>query len=98
MSINKKLNLEMDNVVYDYKLFDTLKAIKSNNSQRKAAKELGISHTVLNRRIIKAEELLSEPLVTVSNKGSTLTSGLFIIGVGTILVAFANNVWMMMIF
>lgn len=74
MSINKKLNLEMDNVVYDYKLFDTLKAIKSNNSQRKAAKELGISHTVLNRRIIKAEELLSEPLVTVSNKGSTLTS------------------------
>jgi molybdate transport repressor ModE-like protein len=74
MSINKKLNLELDDVVYDYKLFDTLKAIKSNKSQRKAAKELGISHTVLNRRIIKAEELLSEPLVLVSNKGSTLTN------------------------
>lgn len=74
MSINKKLNLEMDDVVYDYKLFDTLKAIKSNKSQRKAAKELGISHTVLNRRIIKAEELLSEPLVLVSNKGSSLTN------------------------
>lgn len=73
MSINKKLNLEMDDVIYDYKLFDTLKAIKSNKSQRKAANELGISHTVLNRRIIKAEELLSEPLVLVSNRGSTLT-------------------------
>ena len=74
MSINKKLNLEMDDVVYDYKLFDTLKAIKSNKSQRKAAKDLGISHTVLNRRIIKAEELLDEQLVLVSNRGSTLTN------------------------
>lgn len=73
MSINKKLNIELDDVIYDYKLFDTLKAIKSNKSQRKAAKELGISHTVLNRRIIKAEELLSQPLVVVTNRGSTLT-------------------------
>ncbi len=73
MALNKKLNLELDNIVYDYKLFDSLKAIKSEKSQRKAAKELGISHTVLNRRIIKAEELLSHPLVKVSNKGSVLT-------------------------
>ena len=73
MSLNKKLNLEMDDVIYDYKLFDTLKSIKLNKSQRKAAKELGISHTVLNRRIIKAEELLSQPLVKVTNRGSTLT-------------------------
>lgn len=73
MAINKKLNIELDNVMYDYKLFDTLKAIKSNKSQRKAAKELGISHSVLNRRIIRAEELLSQPLVTVSNRGSMLT-------------------------
>ena len=73
MIFNKKLNLEVDDVVYDYKLFDTLKSIKSNNSQRKAAKELGISHTVLNRRILKAEELLNEPLVEVSKRGSYLT-------------------------
>ncbi len=73
MSLNKKLNLEMNDVIYDYKLFDTLKSIKLNKSQRKAAKELGISHTVLNRRIIKAEELLSQPLVKVTNRGSTLT-------------------------
>ena len=74
MGINKKLNIELDDVIYDYKLFDTLKAIKSNTSQRKAAKELGISHTVLNRRIIRAEELLSQPLVVVSNRGSELTA------------------------
>ena len=73
MSLNKKLNLEMNDVIYDYKLFDTLKSIKLNKSQRKAAKELGISYTVLNRRIIKAEELLSQPLVKVTNRGSTLT-------------------------
>lgn len=73
MVLNKKLNLEIDNVIYDYKLFDTLKAIKSNKSQRKAAKELGISHTVLNRRILKAEELLNQPLVIVSKRGSHLT-------------------------
>ena len=73
MVFNKKLNLEIDDVVYDYKLFDTLKSIKSNKSQRKAAKALGISHTVLNRRIIKAESLLNQPLVTVSKRGSFLT-------------------------
>jgi molybdate transport repressor ModE-like protein len=63
----------VDNVIYDYKLFDTLKAIKTTKSQRKAAKELGISHTVLNRRIIKAEDMLDEPLVKVTNRGSQLT-------------------------
>ena len=71
---NKKLNLEINNVLYDYKLFDTLKSVKLNKSQRKAAKDLGISHTVLNRRIINAEKLLSEKLVVVSNSGSHLTA------------------------
>lgn len=73
MAGNKKINMEIDNVIYDYKLFDTLKSIKKNKSQRSAARDLGISHTVLNRRIIKAEKLLSQKLVTVSNKGSELT-------------------------
>lgn len=73
MTLNKKLNIEINNVLYDYKLFDTLKSLKINKSQRKAAKELGISHTVLNRRILKAEELLSQKLVIVSPNGSYLT-------------------------
>lgn len=73
MKFGKKLNFEFDGNVYDYKLFDTLKAIKENSSQRRAAKELGISHAVLNRRIITAEEKFSKELVRVSNRGSFLT-------------------------
>ena len=71
--VNKKLDFEIDGVLYNYKLFDTLKAINETKSQRKAAKQLNISHTVLNKRILKAENLLSHKLVTVSNKGSSLT-------------------------
>ncbi len=73
MKINKKLNLEINDVLFDYKFFDTLKSLNKTSSQRKSAKELGISHSVLNRRIIKAEKLLSQQLVLVSKKGSSLT-------------------------
>ncbi|MBO7719913.1 MAG: LysR family transcriptional regulator [Methanosphaera sp.] len=70
---DKKLNYEVNNVLFDYKLFDTLKAINIHKSQRKAAASLNISHTVLNRRILQAEELLDTRLVMVSNRGSVLT-------------------------
>lgn len=70
---DKKLNYEVDNILFDYKLFDTLKAISIHKSQRKAASSLNISHTVLNRRILHAEGLLDKKLVRVSNKGSALT-------------------------
>ncbi|WP_455645385.1 LysR family transcriptional regulator [Methanosphaera sp.] len=73
MSLNKKLSMEISGNLFDYKLFDTLKAIDKTKSQRKAAKELCISHPVLNRRILKAEELLSEKLVIVSSTGTNLT-------------------------
>ena len=73
MGYNHKLDLEINNVLFDYKLFDTLKAINKTKSQRKAAKLLGISHSVLNRRILNAEEELSQQLVSVTNKGSSLT-------------------------
>ncbi|OED30298.1 LysR family transcriptional regulator [Methanosphaera sp. WGK6] len=73
MSLNKKLSMEINGNLFDYKLFDTLKAIKKTKSQRKAAKKLNISHPVLNRRVLKAEDLLSEKLVIVSNTGTTLT-------------------------
>ena len=53
--VNKKLDFEIDGVLYNYKLFDTLKAINETKSQRKAAKQLNISHTVLNKRILKAD-------------------------------------------
>ncbi|AWX32665.1 LysR family transcriptional regulator [Methanosphaera sp. BMS] len=70
---DKKLNYEVNDILFDYKLFDTLKAINIHKSQRKAANSLNIAHTVLNRRILQAEELLDKKLVLVSNKGSVLT-------------------------
>lgn len=73
MDLKKKLNFEMDDELFDYKLFDTLKAINKTHSQRKASKSLNISHSVLNRRILKAENLLGKDLVRVSNRGSLLT-------------------------
>ncbi|MCD7782134.1 MAG: LysR family transcriptional regulator [Methanosphaera sp.] len=73
MNQDKKLSLTINDTLFDYKLFDTLNAIDSNNSQRGAAKELGISHTVLNRRILNAEDKLEKKLVVVSPRGSFLT-------------------------
>lgn len=73
MQSNKKLNYEIDDVLLNYKLFDTLKQINIHNSQRKAANALNISHTVLNRRILNAEKILNHKLVEVSNRGSVLT-------------------------
>jgi len=73
MVVGKKLNLEIDGVYCDYKLFETLRAIDASHSQRKAAASLGISHSVLNRRILDAEDKLSQKLVVVSNRGSVLT-------------------------
>ncbi|WP_409200077.1 LysR family transcriptional regulator [Methanobrevibacter sp. DSM 116169] len=69
-----ELSLKIDGKTYDYKLFQSLKSISENNSQRKAANELGISHVVLNRRIKKAEENLGFNLVLNYKNGSKLSS------------------------
>lgn len=67
------INLEIDGKIYDYKLYDTLKSVSKTSSQRKSAKELGISHAVLNRRIKKAEDKLNIKLVRKVGSGSVLT-------------------------
>lgn len=67
------INLEIDGKVYDYKLYDTLKSLSKTQSQRKSAKELNISHAVLNRRIKKAEEKLGVKLVDKIGSGSVLS-------------------------
>lgn len=69
-----ELSLKINNVIYDNKLFNSLKLIHLTNSQRKAATSLGISHTVLNRRIKKAEDNLGCKLVFNFKNGSKLTS------------------------
>lgn len=67
------INLEIDGNVYDYKLYQSLKSLASTGSQRKSAKELGISHTVFNKRILKAEEKLGLSIVENYANGSRLT-------------------------
>jgi molybdenum-dependent DNA-binding transcriptional regulator ModE len=69
-----EVNLKIDGKTYDNKLFESLKSINHTYSQRKSAKELGISHAVLNRRIKKAEENLGTQLVKIVGHGSELTN------------------------
>ncbi|MDO5851765.1 MAG: LysR family transcriptional regulator [Methanobacteriaceae archaeon] len=73
MKYETKLNLTINDQLYDYKLFDTLKSIHKTQSQRKAAKKLKISHTVLNRRVLSAEKKIKNQLVITNNNGSYLT-------------------------
>ena len=50
------ISLEINGNVYDYKLYQSLDSLSRTKSQRKSAKELNISHTVFNRRLLKAED------------------------------------------
>ena len=52
------ISLEINGEIYDYKLYQSLESLSRTSSQRKSAKELKISHTVFNRRLLKAEEKL----------------------------------------
>ena len=73
MDFKPRLSMLINDKVFDYKFFETLEAIGTYWSQRQAAKELGIAHTVLNRRIKEGEEYLGVSLVKISGKGSVLT-------------------------
>jgi DNA-binding transcriptional LysR family regulator len=77
MDIHPKLNLVINGHNFSYKLFEALSCVSKTFSQREAAKRLGISHAVLNRRIKTAEAKLGFLLVEGSGSGSGLTrSGL----------------------
>ncbi len=67
------LNMEINGHKFSYKLFETIKCVSKTWSQREAAKRLGISHPVLNRRIREAEEKLGSKLVETTGAGSGLT-------------------------
>ena len=49
------ISLDINGIIYDYKLYQSLESLSRTKSQRKSAKELNISHTVFNRRLLKAE-------------------------------------------
>jgi len=72
-NIKGKVDIEIDGKTYSYKLFESLKLISETNSQRRASKELGISHSVLNRKIKNAEKNLNFDLVQVRGSKTYLT-------------------------
>lgn len=67
------IGIEINGHMYDYKLFQSLESLSKTYSQRKTAKELKISHSVLNRRIKNAEDKIGEKLVETIGSGSELT-------------------------
>ena len=67
------ISLNIEGKIYDYKLYQSLESLSKTKSQRKSAKELNISHTVFNRRILKAEEKLGIKLTEKKGNGSGLT-------------------------
>ena len=50
-----------------------MESLSRTKSQRKSAKELGISHTVFNRRLLKAEEKLGFKITQKVGNGTLLT-------------------------
>lgn len=68
------VSLEIDGEIYDYKLYQSLDTLSRTRSQRKSAKELNISHTVFNRRLLKAEEKLGTKITEKVGNGTRLTS------------------------
>lgn len=67
------ISLDINGDIYDYKLYQSLESLSRTKSQRKSAKELNISHTVFNRRILKAEEKLGFKISQKIGNGTVLT-------------------------
>lgn len=68
------ISLEINGEIYDYKLYQSLNSLSRTKSQRKSAKELNISHTVFNRRLLKAEEKLGTKITEKVGNGTHLTA------------------------
>ncbi|MBE6502421.1 MAG: LysR family transcriptional regulator [Methanobrevibacter thaueri] len=76
MKIESKglISLEINGEIYDYKLYQSLDSLSRTKSQRKSAKELNISHTVFNRRLLKAEDKLGVKITQKIGNGTHLTA------------------------
>ena len=71
--IKPEIGIEIDGISFNYKFFETLESLSKTYSQRKTAKELKVSHSVLNRRVKNAEDKLGEKLVVTVGSGSELS-------------------------
>lgn len=67
------ISLKINGEIYDYKLYQSLNSLNRTKSQRKSAKELNISHTVFNRRLLKAEDKLGVKITEKVGNGTVLT-------------------------
>lgn len=67
------ISLEINGEIYDHKLYQSLESLSRTNSQRQSARELKISHTVFNRRLLKAEDRLGVKITRKVGNGSYLT-------------------------
>ncbi len=67
------ISLDINGTIYDYKLYQSLESLSRTKSQRQSAKELNISHTVFNRRLLKAEEKLGCKITEKVGNGTILT-------------------------
>ncbi|MBE6496902.1 MAG: LysR family transcriptional regulator [Methanobrevibacter sp.] len=67
------ISLDINGEIYDYKLYQSLESLSRTKSQRKSAKELNISHTVFNRRLLKAEDKLGFKITEKVGNGTILT-------------------------
>ncbi len=67
------ISLDINGEIYDHKLYESLESLSKTKSQRKSAKELNISHTVFNRRILKAEDKLGFKISKKVGNGTVLT-------------------------
>ena len=71
--IKPEIGIEIEGNSFNYKFFETLESLSKTYSQRKTAKELKVSHSVLNRRVKGAEDKLGEKLVVTVGSGSELS-------------------------
>ena len=67
------ISLNINGTIYDYKLYESLESLSKTKSQRQSAKELNISHTVFNRRLLKAEDKLGFKITKKVGNGTVLT-------------------------
>lgn len=65
--------MEINGEIFDYKLYQSLESLSRTKSQRQSAKELNISHTVFNRRLLKAEKKLGVKITQKVGNGTLLT-------------------------
>ena len=77
MEYKPKLSLIINEHTLNYKFFEALNCVAQTWSQREASKKIGVSHTVLNRRIKDAEHKLGSKLVYTTGAGSELTESGF---------------------